>query len=115
MPRRRKPTKDVVGCDKPRGGVKQPSIRGFPNGETHMVKNHVPYTEVHFTCVVLLGMGREPVELKHLSKPRNRNYSLSSGERKGISPNLALVLGVVGPVKISESIAESSGKLSDTR
>ena len=26
--------KDVVGCDKPRGAVKQALIRGCPNGET---------------------------------------------------------------------------------
>jgi hypothetical protein len=29
----------------------------------------------------------EPGELKHLSTRRNRNHSLSSGERKGNSPN----------------------------
>ena len=28
-------------------------------------------------------------ELKHLSTPRKRDYSLSSGERKGRSPNRA--------------------------
>ena len=33
-------------------------------------------------------MGRRPGELKHLSTPRKRDYSPSSGERKGISPNL---------------------------
>ena len=32
---------------------------------------------------------REPGELKHLSTRRKRNDSLSSGERKGKSPNLA--------------------------
>jgi hypothetical protein len=32
-------------------------------------------------------MGRRPGELKHLSTLRKRDYSLSSGERKGISPN----------------------------
>jgi hypothetical protein len=30
---------------------------------------------------------RERGELKHLSNLRKRNHSLSSGERKGISPN----------------------------
>src|SRR3972149_3408390 len=30
---------------------------------------------------------REPGELKHLSTPRKRDYSLSSGERTGNSPN----------------------------
>jgi hypothetical protein len=27
--------KDVAGCDKPRGAVKQALIRGFPNGAIH--------------------------------------------------------------------------------
>jgi hypothetical protein len=35
MPWRQELMKDVGGCDKPRGGADQPSIRGFPNGETH--------------------------------------------------------------------------------
>ena len=40
---------------------------------------------------------RERGELKHLSNPRKRNDSLSSGERKGISPNRCLQgSGVVG-------------------
>ena len=30
---------------------------------------------------------RQPGELKHLSTPRKRDYSLSSGERTGKSPN----------------------------
>src|SRR3954470_8921637 len=44
----------------------------------------------------------QPGELKHLSSQRKRNQmrdSLSSGERKGISPNRVLYgPGVVGPV-----------------
>ena len=36
MPRRQKPKKDVVGCDKPRGAVSRRYIRGFPNGVTHV-------------------------------------------------------------------------------
>jgi len=28
------PMKDVGDCEKPRGGVDRPSIRGCPNGET---------------------------------------------------------------------------------
>ena len=31
--------------------------------------------------------GRQPGELKHLSTPRKRNHSPSSGERTGRSPN----------------------------
>jgi hypothetical protein len=36
MPRCQEAMKDVVGCDKPRGAVKQAWIRGSPNGETHL-------------------------------------------------------------------------------
>ncbi len=36
MPRRQEATKDVVGCDKPRGAAKQALIRGFPNGATRV-------------------------------------------------------------------------------
>ena len=32
MPWHQEPMKDVDDCDKPRGGVEQPLIRGFPNG-----------------------------------------------------------------------------------
>ncbi len=34
MSRRDEAMKDAVGCDKPRGAVKQALILGFPNGET---------------------------------------------------------------------------------
>ena len=37
--------------------------------------------ELHFI------MQRQVAELKHLSRPRKRDYSLSSGERTGKSPN----------------------------
>jgi hypothetical protein len=40
-----------------------------------------------------IGVGRAPGELKHLSTPRKRNDSLSSGERKGTSPNPSCVKG----------------------
>lgn len=33
--------KDVVVCDKPRGADKLAMIRGFPNGETHLVRGIV--------------------------------------------------------------------------
>ncbi len=36
MPRHQKAMKDVAACDKPRGGGKQPLIRGFPNGATQL-------------------------------------------------------------------------------
>ena len=53
------------------------------NGETHMRRPHVPHTES-------IGMRGEPGELKHLSSRRKRKKLfdvLSSGERKGQSPN----------------------------
>ncbi len=53
------------------------------NGETHMRRPHVPHTES-------IGMRGEPGELKHLSSRRKRKKIfdvLSSGERKGQSPN----------------------------
>ena len=37
--------KDVVACDKPRVGGKQPMIRGFPNGETYLVEDKMLYAE----------------------------------------------------------------------
>lgn len=39
------------------------------------------------------GVRGEPGELKHLSTPRNREDSRSSGERTGRSPNLTSVRG----------------------
>jgi hypothetical protein len=36
MSRCQETMKDVVDCDKPGAGVKQPIIPGFPNGATHM-------------------------------------------------------------------------------
>ncbi len=67
--------KDASSCDKLRGGAENHYIRRFPNGET---------------CPVYRTQMRIPAELKHLSKRRKRKQfsdSLSSGERKGNSPN----------------------------
>ena len=61
--------KDVATCEKPRGGGKQPLIRGYPNGETRLPDkgSHNP--------------GRpgawEPAEVKHLSKRRKRKQQQS--------------------------------------
>jgi hypothetical protein len=40
-----------------------------------------------------IAMRGERRELKHLSTSRKREHSLSSGERKGRSPNLTCVIG----------------------
>ena len=45
---------------------KQASIRGYPNGETRMVKTIQP-------MVNKIVIGGEPPELKHLSRARKRN------------------------------------------
>ena len=72
------------------GRSKYPLIHGYLNGETHMSKPHVPYTES-------IGIRREPGELKHLSSRRKRKKIFdfqSSGERNGKSPNQnACILG----------------------
>ncbi len=58
-----------------------------------------------------IGYERELSELKHLSSSRKREYSLSSGERKGKSPNrCASHAGVVGPAESDDSVEERSGK-----
>jgi len=56
----------------------------------------VRYSLLKISIYGYIGSGREPAEVNHLSKPRKRNNSLSSGERKGRSPNPVLQ-GVVGP------------------
>ena len=40
MPWHQEPMKDVTSCDKPRGAANKHYLRGFPNEETPMVKNH---------------------------------------------------------------------------
>lgn len=41
----KEPMKDVAACEKFRGGGKQPLIRKYLNGETHMSEAHVPHPE----------------------------------------------------------------------
>ena len=65
MPRLREPKKDVAACDKPRGGGKQPLIRGFPNGGTLPTEGRKLSTEY-------IGRKSIPAEVKHLSKRRKR-------------------------------------------
>ena len=96
--------KDVVSCDKLRGAAHKRYIRRFPNGTTQ-------YTEG-----VLLRKESQPRELKHLSTGRKRKQisdSLSSGERKGNSPNFGGVLpeGCRTAFRNHHQV-KSSGKLS---
>ena len=76
------------------------------NGETHMSKPHVPYTES-------IGIRGEPGELKHLSSRRKRKKIfdvLSSGERKGQSPNRHACMAGFGLHNSFRSLAERSWK-----
>ena len=83
MSRRREAMKDVVDCDKPGAGVKQPLIPGFPNGETRL-----------WETIVISGWMHRPFEANagnwHISVPAGKEInrdSVSSGERTRISPN----------------------------
>ena len=51
-------TKDVVSCEKVRGGANDRLIRTCPNGETCQIED--------------LSNSRKPAELKHLSRRRKR-------------------------------------------
>ena len=86
------PKKDVGHCEKPGGAVNERRSRdvrmGKPGRENlcHLYMNQIVYKG-------------EPGELKHLSTLRKREYSHSSGERNGRSPNQLDLnpIGVVGP------------------
>ena len=52
-------------------------------------------SNVMLSILESIGYGREPGELKHLSTRRKRKKTidfLSSGERKGKSPNLSVAI-----------------------
>ena len=79
MPRLSEAKKDVISCDKLRGGANSHYIRRFPNGATlsDEVGEHRKVSKLR--------------ELKHLSTWRRRKQSsdcASSGERTRKSPNL---------------------------
>ncbi len=80
MPRHQEPKKGAVHCEKPRRVVCRRESRGYPNGETRWAEGPAALGE-H------ISQRGERGELKHLSTRRRREYSLSSGERKGRSPN----------------------------
>ena len=104
--------KDVAGCDKPRGGVKHPLIRGFPNGETQRGK---PALSRRMT-------GRAPGELKHLSSRRKRNqkklrFSTINNQHATSwlsTINFMLVVGswmlIVGEAGIPKVVASEMGR-----
>ena len=76
----------------------QAQNRRNPNGETRLVEDQSRYAE-H------IRIAGERGELKHLSTRRKREYSPSSGERKGNSPNQTDFgeFGVVGPTELTGS------------
>ena len=79
MPRLSEAKKDVISCDKLRGGANSHYIRRFPNGATHPAEGGIPSNR------------SKPRELKHLSTWRKRKQfsdCASSGERTRKSPNL---------------------------
>jgi hypothetical protein len=95
MPRYRVARKDVISCDKPRGGANNRRSADIRMGQPG------PGNAGSFRRKA----GSEPREVKHLStlRKRKRSDSLSSGERRGKSLNLVHVeackrcaLGVAG-------------------
>ena len=98
--------KDVVSCDKPGGVAHKHYIPGSPNGTTQHIEDVLSRRKA----------GSQPPELKHLSRERKRKQtsdSLSSGERKGNSPNLTGVpVGGCRTAFRNCHQAEFSGKLS---
>jgi hypothetical protein len=90
MPRLSEAKKDVISCDKLRGGANSRYIRRFPNGATRCTEGTSPSNR------------SKPRELKHLSTWRKRKQfsdCASSGERTRKSPNLFGYgqAGVIGP------------------
>ena len=72
-----------------------------------------PTYEEYVPCTESIGVWREPGELKHLSSRRKRKKAidfLSSGERKGKSPNLSACAQGLGPQKVFVSIVERTWK-----
>ena len=57
MPWHWEPKKDVISCDKPRGGANSRNIRGFPNGETSYSANGMAVY-----CINIIKEGRRRIE-----------------------------------------------------
>ena len=66
MPWHQEPTKDVTSCDKPRGGANIHRSGDFRMGQPGgAIRRHPALNQI--------GVGREPPELKHLSRARKRH------------------------------------------
>lgn len=68
MPWHQEAMKGAEGCHKLRGAVNQALIRRCPNGETHLGKPKIFFSEY-------IGKKSERRELKHLSSARKRKRS----------------------------------------
>ena len=72
MPWVRKPMKDVIGCDKLRGGANNHYNRRFPNGETYFLYESAQLSGNLGKWNISVPRGKE-----------NNSDSLSSDERNG--------------------------------
>ena len=66
MPWHQEPMKDVISCDKLRGAVNELRSGDFRMGKPDTVNPYQPMLNQ-------IGIGREPPELKHLSRARKRH------------------------------------------
>ena len=82
MPWHQEPKKDVISCDKLRGGANNRRSGDFRMGKPGRAILCQP-------ALNQIGVGGEPPELKHLSTRRKRKKfdSVSSGERTRKRPN----------------------------
>ncbi len=64
---------------------------GVISGDTRMGKP--AWGNAQAPLAEYIGQRGERGELKHLSTPRKKDHSLSSGERKGSSPNSCRAIG----------------------
>jgi hypothetical protein len=86
MPWRQEPKKGAASCDKLRVVASKRSSADSRMGQPGPSNVGSLLAKGPQGLVAREGL---PGELKHLSTPRKREYSLSSGERKGSSPNLS--------------------------
>ena len=71
MPWYYEPMKDVIACDKLRGGGKQPLIRRCPNGATHVCDAHMPMQRGLYRAEVRMG---KPMHVKHACRAAVGQY-----------------------------------------
>ena len=102
----------VPNADEGRGTLRKAPVRGVHPQEPEMSEWGNPrggQARASYGEHILIR--REPGELKHLSTRRKRNDSLSSGERKGRSPNRSACRpGLEGKAETSETEVEGVWK-----